>query len=41
MMSKDEHDSGRDSSDPFLVYETVTLCIALVFALYLLERCGL
>lgn len=33
--------SDRDSSDPFFIHETVAFSVALIFAIYLLERCGL
>lgn len=34
--------SNRDSSeDPFMIHETVAFSVCLIFALFLLERCGL
>lgn len=33
--------SDRDSSDPFFIHETVAFAVCLVFALFLVQRCGL
>lgn len=34
--------SERDSSsDPFAIHETIALSVCLIFALFLMDRCGL
>ena len=41
-MTKKERDAEfRDSTDPFFIHETVAFSIGLIFAVFLMTRCGL